>query len=272
MSSVNTNFGALAAIQTLNATNRELAVVQDRVNSGLKVNSAKDDAAVFSIANAQRARLGGLSALQAGIDRATNLLDVTMTAGQQLVDTLTKMRDKAQAVASGGLSTAQMTSYSEEYAQLRSSLDNITNSATFNGVTLVGTGAAAQTVSLNDAATAATMTLAVSNWLVAGLGPAQATIATAANATTAIGQLDTTIGTLNTALGTFGAQAKALDNQKVFLSKLADTVEKGIGQMVDADLARESARLQSLQVKQQLGVQALSIANQNPSVVLSLFR
>jgi flagellin len=266
MSSVNTNFSALAAIQTLNQTNRDLNEVQARINSGLKVNSAKDDAAVFAIATAQRARLGGLTSLQAGIDRASNLLDVTQTAGQQVADILTKMKEKAQAVAAGGLSTAQMTSYSEEYAQLRSSIDNIVNSATFNGVTLVGTGAAAQTVSLNDASTAATMTL------VAGLGPAQATIATATNATTAMGQIDTSLTTLNSALGTFGAQSKALDAQKTFLSKLADTVEKGIGQMVDADLSRESARLQSLQVKQQLGIQALSIANQGPSAVLGLFR
>ncbi len=92
------------------------------------------------------------------------------------------------------------------------------------------------------------------------------------NATTASGALTTALDTLNRQLAALGSQAKALDVQKSFLGKLSDTVEKGIGALVDADLAKELARLQALQVKQQLGAQALSIANSAPSIVLSFFR
>jgi flagellin len=208
--------------------------------------------------------------LQAGIDRANNLLDVTQTAGQQITSVLMQMREKAMAATTGGLSATQIASYAAEFTQLRTTIDNIANSAVFNGVTLVGTGAAAQSVITNDAG-GTPMTLAVSNWLVAGLGPASTTFTNAATATTAVTEIDTALGTLNSALATFGAQSKALDAQKIFLSKLADTVEKGIGQLVDADLGRESARLQALQVKQQLGTQAVSIANQAPQFILSLF-
>jgi flagellin len=96
--------------------------------------------------------------------------------------------------------------------------------------------------------------------------------ASTTNATAASAAIDTAINTLNQNLATLGSQAKALDVQNTFLSKLSDTVEAGIGNLVDADLAKESAKLQSLQIKQQLGAQALSIANQAPQVILSLFR
>jgi flagellin len=96
--------------------------------------------------------------------------------------------------------------------------------------------------------------------------------ATTTGATAAVAALDTAIATLNSNLATMGSQSKALDIQSSFLTKLSDTIEKGLSNLVDADLAKESARLQSLQIKQQLGAQALSIANQAPSLLLSFFR
>jgi flagellin len=94
----------------------------------------------------------------------------------------------------------------------------------------------------------------------------------ATNAAAAAAAIETAITTLNQQLASLGSQAKALDVQKSFLGKLSDSIENGISNLVDADLAKESARLQALQVKQQLGAQALSIANQAPSIVLSFFR
>src|SRR6185436_2930649 len=102
--------------------------------------------------------------------------------------------------------------------------------------------------------------------------PANASIPTVAIATTILARLDTSIANVNQALGNLGSQAKQIDGHLNFISKLTDVLESGVGNLVDADLAKESARLQALQVQQQLGAQALSIANQAPQIVLQLFR
>jgi flagellin len=138
----------------------------------------------------------------------------------------------------------------------------------------LGQGVAAGAVSGGSV----TSTITNRDFTVGGAG-ALATVSTASNllsttgaAATAVGNIDTAITALNSQLATMGSQAKALDVQGEFLGKLADVVEQGISNLVDADLAKESARLQSLQIKQQLGAQALSIANQAPQLILSFFR
>jgi flagellin len=178
------------------------------------------------------------------------------------------MVEKARALEGGGLSATQQASYIAEYTELQSSIATYTASATFNGANLVAATGANVTVNTNDAAGSTTLTSVA--WTAAGLGVSTTITAAIAGAQRAL--VETAIGTIGNAMGTFAAQANTLDNQKAYLGKLADIVERGIGQLVDADLAKESARLNSLQVKQQLGAQALSIANQTPQVILSYFR
>ena len=422
MASVNTNYGALVALQSLNQTTKELGEVQNRVNTGLKVASAKDNGAVFAIAEGQRSRVASLGAVMDGIDRATSVIDVGLSAGEAIGDILKQLKEKAVAAQATDLSTDQRAALQADFNALRNQVDQIANAATFNGSNLVNggnlTGGASQfnvltsdgagsgggrytlqglafddgsgnpfssaaeldeatglTIGANDqlqfsitngnetttftidveandtiagfvarvasasdgrvtaayndqtgritysaaeaftvtytdgaavpaavdddgfldggAGTAAgTMAVAVapgsgSNSLsVSGFdfrlggasGQALNTVTSALNISTANGAsaavtaIDTAMTALNRDLATMGAQSKALDVQKTFLGKLSDSIEVGIGNLVDADLAKESARLQSLQVKQQLGAQALSIANSAPSIVLSFFR
>ena len=397
MLSVNTNYGALLALQSLNATQKDLATVQSRITTGLKVGDAKDNGAVFAIAEGQRARVTSLTAIREAMDRAGSAMDVALAAGTAIGEILQQLKAKAVSAQAEDLTTSQRNALQADYDALRAQIGQIAGSAQFNGLNLVNAGGGNLNVALSDinAGTAgrqiastpvaglvpglsayvvgnagivaadgptfeldgaaigtvtltATMTIqqyldevsaqtggrvtatynqsngqftyraaeavAVTNeltittggtastwlgvgntaaavtggastatitdydWTPGGSG-ALATVSTAANLLATSGSalatasnVETAINAINLQMATMGSQAKALDVQNDFLAKLRDVVEEGISNMVDADLAKESARLQSLQIKQQLGTQALSIANQAPQFILSLFR
>ncbi|MEP7210252.1 MAG: flagellin [Alphaproteobacteria bacterium] len=420
--SVNNNYGAAIALQSLNATNKDLNEVQNRISTGLKVSSAKDNGAVYAIAQGQRARVSALAAVQDGIARSGNVVDAALNAGSSVSDLLVTLKTQATAAQSADLSQTQRDAYNNDFQQTLNKINTIVSTATFNGANLVdgttstlrvlqsdldtGTGAGnvatvtggtkpatSTTPSRSDLLINASEGFAVANTLVAndyvvltqgsnkyavqvtatttvqqfvdGVNSAsggritasyddatgklsyQATsaIATGAfsvdvnsaadlsgtaristfvngnaaatsvaatdqadtrpsstaiivgydlrvggtgalngllgldiggaattGATQAVAAIDAASTALNSALGTLGSQSKALDIQSTFLTKLSDTIQSGLSNLVDADLAKESARLQSLQVKQQLGAQALSIANQSPQILLSFFR
>lgn len=404
MTSVNTNFGALVALQNLNSTNRDLEVVQNRISTGLRVNNAADNGAIFAIAQEQRSRQGAIGQIREGITRAGSTLDVALSAGKQTSDTLVELRKLAESARNSDLSTESRTALNTRFTELRSKLDGIANGASFNGQNLL-TGGAALSVTTADAAATATVARVTSagfppgtagttqldtleresatptnfaadeiirftqgtftfdfkvgadstinefvgavngatggriqasydqqtgsftftssaNFSIAafendgttaadarnltgqtGTGaltvtaaaapPAKQTInalnfrtsaggglsalgsldlTSATNADAAVTALNTASATVNGGLATLSAAKEGLTLQNDFLGSLGDTIEKAIGSLVDADLAKESARLQSLQTKQQLGTQALSIANQAPQAILSLFR
>jgi flagellin len=282
MTSVNTNYSALVALQSLAQTTRDLESTQNRVTTGLKVGSAKDNGAIFAIAEGQRVRVSSLSTVRDGIDRATSVVDVALAAGEAIGDILKQMKEKAVAAQATDLSTDQRAALQADFAALRTQIDQIADAATFNGANLAnGTnltaGLNAYDVLTSDTA-GASITVSGFDFTIGTVGEALATVtgaldvSTAAGGTAASTAIDTALTALNSDLAELGSQAKALSIQKTFLGKLSDSIEAGIGNLVDADLARESARLQSLQVKQQLGAQALAIANAAPSILLSFFR
>ncbi|MFZ4604020.1 MAG: flagellin [Caulobacterales bacterium] len=272
MTSVNTNYGALVALQSLKATQSDLSDVQDRINTGLKVSSARDNGAVFAIAQDQRSRLNAQSVLRDAMDRVSATIDVGLSAAEGVQNVLLQMKDKALAASAPGLSTVQIAAYNNDFVALRDSLDPLVNAAQLNGQNLINDSAASLTVKVNDLALGTVITVTGQGLTTASLGINTLTFATATEASTAVGTIAGAISSINTSLASLGSKATAIETIKKFSSKLSDSVEKGLGVLVDADLARESARLQSLQVKQQLGAQALSIANQAPQLVLSLFR
>jgi flagellin len=276
MISVNTNQGAMVALQTLNATNRDLATTQNRVATGLKVASAKDNGAIWAIANRMRSDVGAYDRVVESNDRAGALVDTAIAAGESIMELLNEMKGKALAASQAGLSTSAQAALNADFIQMRDQVTSIINNSTFDGVNMTnGAAAINQAQSLGDANGGNAITVAGAN---IGLGGTIVTVTatsaadTAANATTALGLVNTSITNLGTQLATWGAGAKRLDIHKAFVGKLQDALNSGIGGMTDADLSKESAKLQSLQVKQQLGVQALSIANQSAQTALSLFR
>ena len=270
--SINTNEGALFALQTLNKTNMQLNTVQSRINTGLKVNSAKDNGAVYAIAQNLRSDVAGLSAAKDSLDRASSTLDVALAAGEAIGDLLLEMKDKVTAAADATLDTASRNALKADYAQLEAQIGTITANAEFNGTNVVKASGAAVSA-IVDSKGASTISVTAQNLTATGLGvtTAATAFATADDAATAAGDLDDAIADLSTKMATMGAASKRFAVSKEFVTKLSDSIEVGIGNLVDADMAKESANLQALQVKQQLGIQALSIANQAPGTVLGLF-
>lgn len=413
--SINTNAGALVALQNLNQTNRQLQTTQTRINTGLAVASARDNSAVFAIAQSLRADIGGLSAVQGSLSNAQSTLDVALNAAESVSDLLNEAREIAVRAADDGTSASTRSALNDDFAAIVEQIDSIVNQATFNGVnilrdspdqisavssvdqngdvtrlsvsgsditsdsanatsdlSLVGYGGAETTVAItatlfaslasggsNDPATTAdgqsllasldalesggqdvvvkdangnysldfsglsetTVSTGVARYQVTfgGATLQSGTFSTGATATVkagfrdsasdfstlsgsenvtytegqsevgsialsavdlttargraaAIKVIDNFSDNVKSLLSTLGSSSRQIDLQLDFTSKLSDTIQTGIGNLVDADLAQESARLQALQTKQQLGLQALSIANQAPASILSLFR
>ena len=279
---VNTNTGAMAALQSLTATTKSLSMTSSRITTGMKVASTKDDSAAYTTAQSLRSDLGGLQAVTSSLARAKSVTDVAVAGAEQISDIVNQMKAKAYQAADTGVDTATRANINKDFIALRDQITTIVTASTFNGTNLLkasgGTVSALQ--SLQDGTSGGTWqpdSLTVAN-LGLDLGGSVVTVASgaeltdAAAATTMIDTLTTTQTNLATSLSTLGSVSRKIDAQSAFNSKLSDAIEGGIGNLVDADLAKESAKLQALQVKQQLGVQALAIANQAPQTIISLFR
>ncbi len=271
--SVNTNASALSALLNLNNTTRDLETTQTRINTGLKISTAKDNAAIFSIAQKLRADLRGYNAVKQSLDRSISTTDIALAAAGAISDLLIEMKEKAVASADAGLDTTSRTALNEDFEALRNQITIIVANAEFNGTNLIDDGTDAVVAITNPNATQ-TITIAHQDMTLGGGNvtiTAAQTITTQTLAAAALSDIDNSLALVNAVLTKLGAGGKALESQRVFADKISDTIEVGIGNLVDANMAKESANLQSLQVKQQLGIQALSIANQAPQSILSLF-
>ncbi|MDO9588602.1 MAG: flagellin [Brevundimonas sp.] len=227
--SINTNVGALVALQNLNATSRELNVVQNRVNTGLKVASAKDNGAIWAMAENQKANMQVLNATRNSLQRTQSVNDVGLAAGETIMDALRQMKE----LAAGDMTNASVLA---DLAALREEVVAAKAAASFDST---------------DALSSLTLTI--------GAAPSAA-------------EIDADLASAITALQAIGTSSKSTERSLAFNDKLQNALEAGISNLVDADLAKESARLTALQTKQQLGVKALSIANQSSSILLGLFR
>ena len=270
--SVHSNASALVALQNLNQINDRMAATQNRISTGLRVEGAKDNSAVWAIAQNQRADLGALEAVKTSLDRATSLSDVTLAAGESISDLIIQMRQKAVAAADPSQTPESRAAYDDDFQSLVRSVQQFADSASFDGVNLLDDSEAAPLDFLANVDAVDTISIDPQDMTTAGLGLAAVDLTSEANATTALAAIDLALANVNTALASLGAQAKQIETHNTFVTKLMDSLETGIGKLVDADLAKELARLQALQVQQQLGAQALSIANQAPQIILSLFR
>jgi flagellin len=274
MLSVNTNMGAMVALQYLNQTNAQLTQAQNEINSGLKVASAKDDGATFAIAQNMRGDVAGYSAVTDSLNRASSTVDVATSAGQSISDLLIEMKAKALAASDASLDTASRAAMNEDFTSLRDQITSVVQNATFNGVNLIDGSLTGGISALASSDGAHRITVGGEDLSLGGSivsVAASGNISTQAAASTMIATVESSLNAVNSALATLGSGSKKLSIQSTFVQNLSDTLTAGIGNLVDADMATESALLTSLQTKQQLGVQALSIANQAPSIALKLF-
>ena len=272
--SINVNASALDALRNLSDTNRSLTETQTRINTGLEISSAKDNAAIFSIAQTLRADLRGLNAVKQSLDRGISTVDVSLAAANAISDLLIEMKERAVAAADQGLDTTSRGYLSADFEALRDQITTIIDNASFNGSNLIDSGSD-EIVAITNADATQTLTVAHEDLTLGSTNvpiTAAQDIDTETEAAAAVVDVGNAINALNAVLTRLGAGASSLEQNRIFADRLGDVIEVGIGNLVDADMARESASLQALQVKQQLGIQALSIANQSPQSILSLFQ
>ncbi|ESQ76452.1 flagellin [Asticcacaulis sp. AC402] len=265
----------MIALQNLNATNRNMDEVQKRISTGLDVSTAKDNSAVYSIAQSQRADLSGLNAVRDSLNRANSIADVSMAAGESISDLMNQLREKVVAGMDSSIDTASRNALDSDFQAIVKQIKQISDNATFNGSNLFDGTITNDIQFIANADADATITLSVKDLTFGGAIITLATnanILTATTATALLSSLDTSISNVNAALGELGSQARQIEGHLSFIAKLDDAISSGIGNLVDADMAKESSRLQALQVQQQLGTQSLSIANQGPQQILSLFQ
>jgi flagellin len=290
--SVHTNMSAMVALHNLNRTNREMSDIQTRISTGMKVSNAKENGAVYNIAQQLRSEHSAYDAVATSLNRASSIADVALAAGEQISDIFMQMRQKAVAASDTSSSAVSRAAYNQEFLALRDQVNQIVISAVFDGGNLLdgGNDPVIPTLTnvftfLGNAAGSLTLDLPVTDFrLLDTTTPAvtptvtpavpfptdQIQLEATSNINTAEDAADTreriaaSLVFVNAELGRLGAAAKRVESHNIFVTKLQDSIKGGIGNLVDADLAVESARLQAVQVKQQLGTQALSIANQSP--------
>ena len=272
--SVNTNSGAQIALQYLNQTQGQLDQTQSAINSGLKVASAKDDGAIYAIAQNQRGAVAGFSSVINSLNNGSSAIEVALSAGQSISDLLIQMKQKALSAADPSLDTASRQALNANFTALRDQIATIVKNAVFNGFNLVD-GSTNQITALASSDGTRRITTSAQKMTLSGsivTITTTSTVSTQAKASALISVIQSSLSNVNSALAKLSSGSAKFSIQASFTQKLSDTLTQGIGNLVDANMAQESAMLQSLQVKQQLGVQALAIANRAPETILSLFK
>lgn len=280
LNSVNTNNGAMIALQSLNHSTKELSATQKRISTGYNVSDATDDGAAYAIAQRVRSDVGALTSANEQLGNVKGLISTTITGLNNVSDTMIKMKDLLVKLADGNTSGDSRTQDAASYQQMLYSVKTAIQDSHYSGKTLIGNiggtaGFANVAVVRNElGATYGIATFGGSafygsiNFTSAQMGGA----ATMAAMITAGGVFTKMFNKIGTELNTYGAASNYVDAQQSYNSDKIDSLNSGLGSLIDADLAKESARLQALQIRQQLGTQSLSIANQAPQTLLSLFR
>ena len=273
MSSILTNTGAMTALQTLTTTNKNLEATQSQISTGKKVATAQDNASSWSIAKTMQSDVSSLSKVKEGLVSASAMVGTARSAAEQISDMFSEIKDKVAQAQQPDADTAKIQA---DVDGLTQSIADVANAAQYNGINFVGAGGANQDVltGINrDGAgvvTAQTTTVAAVDLdALAGSGAAGTFDVTVAGTLDAV---DTALDSTNAAAAGFGTTQNQIERQSEFVSSQVDALKTGVGALVDANMEEASARLTALQTQQQLGVQALSIANQAPQNILSLFR
>lgn len=307
MSSIMTNVAAMTALKSLQATNSAIETTQSRISTGYRVSEASDNAAYWSIATTMRSDNSALSTVQDALGLGAAKVDVAYTGLNSAIDVVDEIKSKLVAAREPGVDRSKIQS---EIGELQNQLTSIAESASFTGEnwlsvdsSVAGFNATKNVVaSFNRAADGSVSITTIDidtsttelfdandqsgilDTVFAGatLAAVQAMSISDLDITTAgvgdadieemIGLVDAGIQSMTDAASTLGASKSRIDMQSDFVSNLMDAIDRGIGQLVDADMTEESTRLQALQTQQQLGIQALSIANSGSQNVLALFR
>ena len=273
MISINTNTDAMTALEYLDKTQGSLAATENAVSTGLTVATAKDNGAIFAIAQNMRGDVAGYQAVTQSLENGSSTVDVALAAGQSISDLLIQMKQQALAASDTSLNTASRQALNDNFVALVQQISTVVTNAQFNGTNLIN-GSTNQIMALASADGQHRITVLAENMSLSGTivtVASNATISTQSGASSMVTSIENSLTNVDSALATLGAGSAKFSIQASFVQNLSDTLTTGIGNLVDANMASESAMLTALQTKQQLGVQALSIANSAPQIALSLF-
>ncbi|MAZ19058.1 flagellin [Oricola sp.] len=306
MSSILTNTSAMTALKSLTAINKQIETTQGRISTGLRVNDASDNAAYWSIATTMKSDNKALGTVQDALGLGASKVDVAYTGMASALDVVDEIKSKLVAAKEPSADKAKIQS---EIGELQNQLTSIAESASFNGENWLSVDSSAATYSATKSVvasfsrasdgTVSVSTIDVditttelfdandqsgildSTFTTTGGGAVTVSVSdldiTAANIDDTdldemIAAVDSAFSSMTDAASTLGSSSKRIDMQSEFVNNLMDAVDRGVGQLIDANMEEESTRLQALQTQQQLGIQSLSIANSSAQSILSLFR
>ncbi|MFL5287682.1 MAG: flagellin [Rhodopila sp.] len=285
LNSVNTNMGAMVALQSLNTTQQQLATTQKRISTGYRVADATDDGAAYAIAQGVRSTVGALTSANQQLGGMQGLLNVTQSSLNNISNTMASMRTLLVKLADANVQGNDRKKYAQQYADYTTNVKQFILDASYNGKTLIG-NITGHTGTFGDAGVtqnevgsqytiktfggsvfynAITNTALLSHTTSTALGSIAGLLGSA-------GTFMTQMDAISTKLNGIGSAINYVNNQVTYNNDKIDALNSGLGALIDADLAKESAQLTALQIRQQLGTQALSLANQAPQTLLSLFK
>jgi flagellin len=271
--SINTNVGAMVALASLRTTQANLNVASKQVQTGYRVADAADDASTFSVAQGIRGNLQAYQAVQASLANGVGLGSVTQAALTNISNLIGNLQAKITQLADGSINANQRAIYTADFNAMTSQVANFISQANYNGSNLLSGLSTDKTFLADTNGTSLTMTSQSSVDLAFNTFATTANIvASASDAAAGLTNLSTFQQAVATSLGANAAETRTLQLQSSFVNSIVDATTTGLGAIVDADIGKASASVQALQVRQQLGIQSLSIANQQPSVLLGLFR
>ncbi len=281
LNSVNTNMGAMVALQSLEMTQSQLTATQKQISTGYRVADATDDGAAYAIAQNVRSNVGALTSANEQLGNAHGLLSTTQSGLNNISNTMTSMRDVLIKLADSNVQGTERTNYEQQYSSLLQNVQTFVQDADYNGKTLIGdvTGSSGTfgrvAISRNENGS----TYGVGTFSGSALYGSIAFTTTQLSGASTVAALLTATGTflnqqnsVGTELNSIGNSINYVNNQTTYNNDKINSLNSGLGSLIDADLAKESALLTSLQIRQQLGTQALSLANQAPQSLLSLFK
>ena len=281
LNSVVTNESAMIALQSLDKTNSMLRVVQKQVSTGFRVADAVDDGAAYAIAQGIRSTVGALTSANQQLGNAQGLLGTTKSGLNNVSNTMTAMRGVLVKLSDSSVTGADRTNYTAQYTSMLANVQTFIQDANYDGKTLIGNTTGSNgvfgrvAVARNESGSSYGIATFGGSALFGSINFTALQLAgasTVAALITATGTFLNQFNAVSTALNTVGSETNYVDNQVSYNSDKIDSLNSGIGSLVDADLAKESAQLQSLQIRQQLGTQTLSIADQAPAALLTLFK
>ena len=278
MSSILTNTSAMVALQNLKAINMDLSKTQNEISTGKSISSATDNASMWAISKVMEADVAGFSAISKSLALGESTVAVAAAGADKIVEILKEMKEKIVTATGANVDHSKL---STDVTALSNQITSIIGAAQFNGMNLLsdagsGTGTSLKVLSSLDrtssAVTATSITVKSVEFTTDLAAAGTLSVANVSDANTALATIETLITAAIKGAADLGSSKGHIEDQQKFVSKLVDAMKSGIGALVDANMEEASARLQALQVQQQLGTQSLSIANKAPQMILQLFK